>query len=132
MQAAEQSGIPDTTGRLRHFGIKGQDMFTKQLPYIMYNNLFVVPTYHCLLYGVVKKLWTMALTPSNGMIDRASLNKIKARAGGVVTTDDFNARYSCIVRHHANWKIYDWHTWADVWSNFVLDGIRMNGTVPTT
>lgn len=28
--------------------------------------------------------------------------------------------------------MYEWHTWADVWSHFILDDIVLQGEVPTT
>ena len=131
MDAAENSGIEPPSERLKHFGIKGHDIFTNMLPYVLYNNLFVVPTYHCLLYGVMKRFWTMALKRQHHVVDKKSEDIMKARASGMVGTDDFNARYSCIVQHKANWKLYDWHSWADVWANFILHGITLNGQVPT-
>lgn len=45
---------------LPHFGVKGTNVFTDKLPYTSFNNLWVVPTYHMLLYGVVKGFWTTA------------------------------------------------------------------------
>lgn len=98
-------------------------MFTTNLPYVSYNNLFVVPTYHCLLYGVIKKFWTLAFQRGNNILKKQDEDLIRARAVGMIGTNDFNSRYSCIVEHKANWKLYDWHSWADVWSNFILFGI---------
>lgn len=67
MYAATESGKGVPT-RLKTWGVKGYDMFTQLLPYTCYNNLFLVPTYHMLLYGVVKGFWTRALQPSNAVI----------------------------------------------------------------
>lgn len=60
MLAADESGL-DESKRLRLYGIKGWDIFTKNLVYVCYTNLFVLPTYHMLLYGVVKGFWNKAL-----------------------------------------------------------------------
>lgn len=59
-------------------------MFTQMLPYTSYNNLFLVPTYHMLLYGVVKGFWSRALQPANGVISYTDRGLMQKRAGGVV------------------------------------------------
>lgn len=45
----------------------------------------------------------------------------------MIQTDDFNGRYGDIVEHSLNWKIYDWLAWVDVWAQFILRGVTMNG-----
>lgn len=126
MHCAEVSGR-EKTACLKRWGIKGYDMFTRMLPYTSYNNLYLVPTYHMLLYGVVKGFWCRALQPSNGVISHADRGLMKRRASGVVQTDDFNSRYSDIIDNMLNWKIYDWLTWVDVWAGFILRGITLQG-----
>ena len=51
-------------------------MVTSILQYTSYNNLFLVPTYHMLLYGVVKGFWGRALQPSNGVISYTDRRQI--------------------------------------------------------
>lgn len=95
MTAAQQSGY-NAQACLKTLGIKGQDMFTAMLPYTSYNNLYLVPTYHMLLYGVVKGFWSRALVPANGILSASDRALMQARAAGMVQTDDFNSRYSDI------------------------------------
>jgi hypothetical protein len=45
---------------LPKYGIKGTNIFNERLDYISFNNIWVVPTYHMLLFGVVKSFWTLA------------------------------------------------------------------------
>jgi hypothetical protein len=59
MKAADQAGVSESD-KLPMFGIKGTNVFSEKLEYISFNNLWVVPTYHMLLYGVVKTFWTLA------------------------------------------------------------------------
>lgn len=104
-------------------------MFTSRLPYVSFNNLFVLPTYHMLLYGVLKKFWETACKGTRIMSTRSKA-LIRDRAGGMVSTNDFNSRYSCIIENHKNWKISEWLAWADVWSTFVLMDIPLDAVMP--
>lgn len=61
-------------------------MFSKHLPYVSPNNLYVLPTYHLLLYGVVKKFWTLAVEGTK--ILHASAKNIMRRRTGIIATDD--------------------------------------------
>ncbi len=127
MQLAEVHGR--NAGRV--YGVKGQCQLTKQLWYTSYNNLFTIPTYHLLLHGVLRSFWSHALS-DRSVISGADRKIMESRSDGVITTSDFNSRYSDITKNHTNWKMYDWLTWADVWSNFVLLGITIHGDMPPT
>ena len=52
--------------------------FTR-LEYISYNDLFVLPTYHMLLYGVLRTFWKFALNADNKIVTRAHLRMMGAR-----------------------------------------------------
>ena len=80
-------------------------MFTKRLPYVSFNDLFVLPSYHELLYGVMRKIWELACDGAVVM-KKPEKDLIKARAWGMVPTNDFNSVYSCIFDNRKNWKIY--------------------------
>ncbi len=69
------------------YGVKGVDVFSKYLPYVSPTNLYLVPTYHCLLYGVTRKFWSQALEGTK-VLTRAKKDLIASRAGGIVATDD--------------------------------------------
>lgn len=100
-------------------------MFTELLPYVSYNNLFVLPTYHMLLHGVLKTFWLTALTPGSGVTTVQDRRVISLRGGGVIVTADFSNNYADIVRHAKTWKIHDWHSWVDCWSYFILKDITL-------
>ena len=104
MREAENN-VVSTKDRLPWYGIKGRDIFSMNLPYVSYNNLYLVPTHHLLLYGIVKSFWDTAL--NSDMLDSKDKKIMKARAFGIKNTDDFNARYSDIVDNYKNWKMYD-------------------------
>ena len=108
----------------RVYGVKGVCDLTERLWYASYNNLFTIPTYHLLLHGVLRSFWGHALSDRR-VISSADKKIMEKRSDGVVTTSDFNSRYSDITSNYTNWKMYDWLTWADVWSNFVMLGLTI-------
>lgn len=46
------------------YGSKGQDLVSSFLPYVSFNNVYVLPTYHMLLHGVLRKFWELACKKS--------------------------------------------------------------------
>ena len=52
-----------TEAMARELGCHGLSPAVRYLDYVDYNNLFVVPMCHALLYGVVKGFWKLLLTP---------------------------------------------------------------------
>lgn len=119
---AEASGIPVREDRLKTYGTKGHDIVTAHLPYVSFNNIYTLPTYHMLLYGVLKRFWVGAVKRTV-VLSSAQKNLIAGRQGGLVSTNDFNSRYSNIFDNVNNWKISEWLAWADVWSLFLLTGV---------
>lgn len=68
---------------------------TSTLPYVSYNNIFVVPTFHLLLHGVVKTFWKRIVTPGKSVtlsglpvLRAEDKQKIKKRGKGFSLTDD--------------------------------------------
>lgn len=116
---------------MAQLGTKGFDNFTLDLYYVSFNNLFLVPTFHMLLYGVVKSFWSHAFVASYEVLSTKAKKLMTQRSGGIIITDDFTSRYSDIVKHNKNWKIHDWLNWVDIWGNFILKGIELKGTIPT-
>lgn len=128
MNMAATSGL--AAGKvLRSYGVHGWPAIMAFLPYVSYNNLMTVPTYHMLLHGVLKALWSIMLVTSNKVLTARDKAAMTRRAAGLVLTNDFDNSYSDIVGNWKTWKIYDWMTWADVWYAFIMDGITLRGTV---
>lgn len=117
--------------RLPRFGVKGVCLATELLRYTSYNNLFVVPSYHMLTHGVLKRCWLEFLAGSNSMITSTEKRTMHSRAPGIKITNDQTKTYSCITKNMANWKIHEWISWADVYSVFILHDITIDGQVPT-
>lgn len=116
---------------LSAYGVKGFDVFSRYLPYVSPTNLYVLPTYHLLLYGVIRKFWSLAVDGTK-ILAASHKKTIKERAGGIVATDDHQSLYSCIFSNYKNWKIYEWLAWVDFWANYVLKDIELRGTLPTS
>ena len=69
MQDAERAHSASKPEVLQKYGLHGKCAFLR-LPYVLFNNLFVLPTYHILLYGVLKTFWRYALNADNRMLSR--------------------------------------------------------------
>lgn len=111
---------PNKDKRLPRFGVKGMCRATTVLKYTSYNNLFVVPTYHMLTYGVLKRSWTEFLAGSNNIISKHDRGVMASRASGMKKTNDQKQDYSCITVNSKNWQINEWIGWADVYATFIL------------
>lgn len=117
--------------RLPKYGIKGYCPILS-LPYVSYNNIMVVPTYHMLLYGILNKFWNTVLsTQAPRVLSRESLKIMDGRVAGLVRTNDFKNPYNNIVHRGSKWKLYDWTAWAEVWFYFVMQGLTLEGVLPT-
>lgn len=113
-------------------GCNGRSTLIKELPYLDYQNTFVVPVPHAALLGVVKDFWSFLLRPMSGalshtfVISSAARAVIKERARHIVQTCDFQRAYSDIVDKRGYWVMEDWLHWTETWSVYVL--MPHNGT----
>lgn len=103
-----------------------------------YNNIYVIPTFHLLLHGVVKTFWKRVLTPAKcktlsgiEVLNADDKSLMKKRGKGFSLTDDQGGRYACILKHVLAYHISDWITWTDVWAPCILLGITLKGEIPT-
>ena len=85
-----------------------------------------------LLHGVLRGFWDHALQERHGIITRKQKQIIRGRQPGVVTTSDFNRRYSDIVLTYKTWTLYDWLTFADVWFYFICKDLKFTANMPPT
>lgn len=98
--------------KLQHFGIKGYDVFTRHLVYTNFNNLYVLPTYHLMLHGVVRGYWKRALEARYGVLSADDRYVMTERGGGFVPTDD-HSKYADVCRHNKTFKLSEWLSWTD-------------------
>ena len=123
MKAAEEYGGADV---LQMYGIRGRSDFLR-LGYISYNDLFVLPPYHMLLYGVLRTFWRYALNADNRVISRGDLELMAKREQGLITVSDIPERYDGIKRGMGRWQLKHWMYWADIWFVFICMGVEFNG-----
>ncbi len=127
----EAAAYEPSSDRLKCFGVKDICPIWSMLPYTSFNNLHTLPTFHMLLHGVLRKTWSMLLaTTTYKVLTGRQVSKMRQREPGIILTDDFNNQYSDITKQWSSWKLYDWLTWADVWSVCILDGIEFNAVMP--
>jgi hypothetical protein len=75
MRACKEGAACGNANMQTKYGLSGTCPFLA-LPYVSYNDLFALPTYHMLLYGVLKTFWKYALNADNKVLSRASLKII--------------------------------------------------------
>ncbi|KAK9918436.1 hypothetical protein WJX75_004081 [Coccomyxa subellipsoidea] len=88
----------------RDVGCHGISPVLKYLDYVDYNNIWVIPMSHALIYGAVKLFWGLLLTrPTAGdpaawcYLPRVNRNIMKDRARHFTNTRDFNRSYRDIM-----------------------------------
>lgn len=110
-------------------GCNGISVLPQLLPYVSYNNLWVAPVIHMLLYGVVSDFWRHSLqvkgSKSQVAIQRAELTGdtaglaatsvgvlsaeqkrlISSRAAHIQLTTDFGRAYRDVVEHFNSYKM---------------------------
>lgn len=92
----------------------------------------VIPNYHLLFHGILGKAWTVFLSSQEPQVlSRHSRQLMDARSTGLVRTNDFKNPYNNLLHKCGSWKWYDWAAWAEVWYHFVMQGIPIEGTLPT-
>ena len=124
-------------------GSHGMSPFVRELGYVDYNNLFVVPIAHAGLLGVVKDFWYHVLkVPSRSAsaewfsISTEARRVMASREAALIATCDFGRKYTDIIAKKGNWVMEDWLHWAECWSVFVLrpctvDGVERHVLHPT-
>jgi hypothetical protein len=120
-------GVQQGTVKARDVGSNGISPFVAALPYVDYNNLFLVPIAHAGLCGVVKDFWYHVLSsPSRGearqwfMLSNSAKHMIASREHHMIATCDFGRKYTDIISKKGNWTMEDWFHWMETWSVYVL------------
>ena len=112
-------------------GSKGLSIIPFILPYVDYNNLFVVPVAHVLLYGLVASFINYILRDGNQGPDYPVLNSatrktIQQRGSGIGVTSEFGRRYKDVIKYKGSYRMEDWLHFATTFSNFLF----FEGTLP--
>jgi hypothetical protein len=81
-------------------GCHGVSSIPRTLPYVSYNNVFLLPLVHALLHGVVKDFLRFILRPLPSppapeplIISRVARRELANRAGHLVLTSGFGRKY---------------------------------------
>ena len=97
------------------------------LPYVDYNDLWIVPIAHASLLGLVKDFWKALLGPVKKgqprpwyVLPAAAKDEIVKRGKAVSSTDDFGRPYRCLVNARGSWVMEDWLHWTETFSCLVL------------
>lgn len=77
-------------------GTHGLCCMHKKLLYLDYQAVFLVPVWHCLLYGVVKTFVLYLLEPT-AKLSQASMRHIKQAEGNIKCTSD-GRRFKCLLK----------------------------------
>jgi hypothetical protein len=114
-------------------GCKGLSIIPHILPYVDYNNLFVVPVAHVLLYGLVAGYMNYIMRDGKHseignypVLDAATRKTIKQRGSGIGVTSEFGRRYKDVVQYKGSYRMEDWLHFTTVFSYYVF----LDGTLP--
>lgn len=118
------------------YGTHGVSVIPEILEYTSYNNLFVVPVAHSLLYGVIDNFVAHLLRPlpkedrnlrqsdlGHDIISAENRAIMKKRAQHVRVTSDFGRRYKCLILYRKSYKIEDWLHFVEVFSAYIFNDI---------
>jgi hypothetical protein len=122
-------------------GCRGVSVFPATLNYVDYNNFFVVPLFHCLLYGVVRTFFQAVFSKgSRGettpwyrptsqqlkmMLDREGTRGKRC----MFAVSEYSKGPESIVKRMGNFTMDDWLHFVLTWSSHVF-GARQNKILP--
>jgi hypothetical protein len=129
----ERAAVVDYGDRLpADVGSHGTSPFVRELDYVNYTNLFVVPVAHAGLLGVVKDFWYHLLQTGRNVpayvLSTEARRVLQERAACLVPTGDFGRQYTDIISKKGDWTMEDWLHWAECWSVFMLRPYDIDGT----
>lgn len=118
-------------------GCRGVSIVCKMLPYVSYNNLWIIPVAHALLYGLVKELVchllrapkfkecdaARNLDPGEDFIDSKGRKLMEARAKHIHVTSDFGRSYKCVLKYMNSYKLEDWFHFVETFSPYIFRGV---------
>jgi hypothetical protein len=122
-------------------GCRGVSVFPATLDYVDYNNFFVVPLFHCLLYGVVRTFFQAVISKGRKGEERpwyrATSKQLKMMLGREGTNakrcmsavGEYSKGPESIVKRMGNFTMDDWLHWVVTWSTHVF-GAKTDKILP--
>jgi hypothetical protein len=118
-------------------GCHGESVICKELRYTSYNNLWLLPLAHALLYGIIKTLIAHLLRPTKekeskramllldgaDFLDLSARRIMEERGKHVCVPSDYGRQYKCVVQYHNSYKMEDWFHFVESFSAYILDGL---------
>jgi hypothetical protein len=108
-------------------GVKGMSVLLTTLPYLSFNNMWLVPVAHAFYYGVVKGFVAFLLRPMSevhdgdeNVIGQADRSTISGRARHVLLTSEFGRKYKDVVKYHKSYRMEDWQHFVETYSLYVF------------
>jgi len=108
-------------------GAKDVSVVHKFLPYCSYNNTYLIPVAHTLLFGVVASFICCLLRNPAGSYGGTSLTQearktIEERGKHVGAASDFGRKYKDVIKYHNSFTMEDWLHFVLAYSHFVFMG----------
>jgi len=112
-------------------GCKGMSFFINKVHYLSYNNFFIVPIAHALLYGVVKKFIEHLFRPIRvdesgvlpwDIIPQDKRKDIERRAKDVHVPSDFGKTYRDIKQYKNGYTMEEWLHFVETFLAYILQG----------
>jgi hypothetical protein len=116
----------------RFIGCHGYSIFRSMLPYIDYANLFVLPLWHAMLYGLVKNFFETILEGSGVnaewyVVTKEARDRMKAKEGLVRAVSEYTNTFESILGTKRSYFTMDqWLHFVLTWSTFVF-GSKTDG-----
>ncbi len=115
-------------------GVYGYCSLLRDLPYLDYNNVYILPFAHAFLLGVLKDfvfLLLGKLTIENRaeeyMLSNAAKRAIKAREKNFILTSDFGRPYTSVLTKSGMYVMEHWSRFIEVYSVYLFSPYQQNG-----
>lgn len=125
MIKARQNLITKTSLRQirRNSGAKGLSVIHYMLPYCDYNNLFIVPVAHVLLYGLVASFISYILKDGcKHQLSSATRKIITERGKDIGVTSEFGRSYKDVIQYKGSYRMENWLHFTLVFSHYLFMG----------
>jgi hypothetical protein len=117
-------------------GCHGLSSIVEFLPYVDYNNVWIVPVGHCLLFGVTSNFIAHAFRQGKrrknpgdydrDMVPHATRDLIEKRGKHLTVPSDFGRKYKSILRYQGSYTMEDWLHFVEAFSPYLFSP----GTLP--
>lgn len=134
MERAMKADAPGTSSTDRtKLGVHGLSLLVAALPYVDYNNLWLVPTGHSLLYGVVKSFVNHIFRQHEkfkadhqyppDVIPHKGRSTIRKRANDIHVPSEFGRQYRCVETYRGSYKMEEWLHFVDTFSPYIFQDV---------